>query len=296
MAAVQNPLKLSVVIGSRNARVTVAECLTALESNSAPRGLEIVVADNSTDGTPEIIKDRFPHVKLLHLPTNALMPELWEAGIRESTGEIVAVTTAHCVPGKEWVGAILKAHEHPYPGIGGAIESGQGASLVDWAVYFCRYSNYMRPFAPGVVAEIPGDNASYKRWALDRCVDVRRKGFWEPEIHAVLRGDGYQLFMDPSIVVYHERAFGVLGFMRQRFHHGRHFGESRAGLFSAPKRLLYAVSAPLIPLIFLSRVTRQVLAKGRHRREFLLCLPILLLFLLSWSAGEWCGYVWNRKR
>jgi len=296
MAEAQHPSKVSVVIGSQNARATVAECLAALESNATRRGLEIVVADNSTDGTPEIVKDRFPHAKLLRLPANALMPELWEAGIRESTGEIIAVTTAHCVPGKDWVGAIVKAHELPYPGIGGAIESGQGAGLVDWAVYFCRYSGYMRPFVSGVVAEIPGDNASYKRWALDRCVDVRRKGFWEPEIHAVLRRDGYQLFMDPSIVVYHERAFGILGFMRQRFHHGRHFGESRAARFSASQRLLYAASAPLIPLIFLARISRQVLTKGRHQREFLLSLPILLLFLLSWSAGEWCGYVWKRRR
>lgn len=293
--AAQNLPKLSVVIGSQNARETVAECLVALESNANPRGLEIVVADNSTDGTAEIVRDRFPHAKLLHLPAGALMPELWEAGIRESTGEIVAVTTAHCVPGQDWVGAIVKAHELPYPGIGGAIESGEGAGLVDWAVYFCRYSNYMRPFAPGVVAEIPGDNASYKRWALDRCVDMRRKGFWEPEIHAVLRRDGYQLFMDPSIVVYHERAFGVWGFMRQRFHHGRHFGESRAARFSAPQRLLYAVSAPVIPLIFFARIGWQVLAKGRHRREFLLSLPILLLFLVGWSAGEWWGYVRKRR-
>jgi hypothetical protein len=223
------------------------------------------------------------------------MPELWEAGIGESTGEIIAVTTAHCIPDKDWVRAILKAHEQPYPGIGGAIEGGEDIRLVDWAIYFCRYTSYMPPFPPGVVVEIPGDNASYKRWALDRCADARRNGFWEPEIHAVLRQDGHQLFMDPSIMVYHQKSFEILGFMRQRFHHGRHFGESRTDHFSPLRRSFYAASAPLIPLIFLSRITRQVFTRRRHSREFLLSLPLLLLFLLSWSAGEWCGYVWKRE-
>ncbi len=291
MEADQNHPKLSVVIGSQNARATVAECLAALGSNSAERTLEIIVADNSTDGTAEIVRQQFPDVRLVVERPSALMPELWEAGIRQSTADIVAITTAHCIPDRDWVLTILKAHEHPYPGIGGAIEGGQDSSLVDWAIYFCRYSSYMRPFPPGVVAEIPGDNASYKRWALDRCIDVRRKGFWEPEIHAVLRQDGHQLFMDPSIVVYHHKSFGVLSFMRQRFQHGRHFGRSRAERFSTVRRALYAASAPLIPLIFLSRISRQVFTKGRHRREFLLSLPFPLLFLLSWSAGELRGYL-----
>lgn len=286
---------LSVIIGSQNARATIVRCLSALDSMPGGRTAEIIVADNSTDGSPDLVKDHFPHARLLRLPADALMPELWEAGIRESTGEIIAVTTASCVPHPDWVQAILVAHERPCAGIGGAIECKADASLVDWAIYFCRYSSYMRPFEPGVVAEIPGDNASYKRWALDRCVDARRHGFWEPEIHAVLRQDGHQLFMDPSIVVDHEKAFGPLGFMRQRFRHGRHFGQSRAARFSALQRLLYAASAPLIPLVFLSRITRQVLTKGRHRREFIMSFPLLLLFLLSWSAGEWSGYAWKRN-
>lgn len=287
---------LSVVVGSHNARASIGECLTALESQQKGAEVEIIVVDNSTDGTAETIRRQFPKVKLVRSPTSDFIPELWGIGIDQSAGDIIAITTAHCVPNKNWIEEILKAHETPYPGIGGAIENDESAGLVEWAVYFCRYSHFMLPFPKGTVREIPGDNASYKRWAMDRCETVRRNGFWEPMIHAELRKDGLQLLMTPAIVVRHKKSFSVTAFMKQRFWHGRQFGSTRASDLSPMVRMIYIVFSPLIPVLFLSRITRQVLTKRRHIKEFFLSLPILILFLLSWSTGEFTGYLWAPQK
>ena len=288
--------KLSVVIGSHNAHASVGECLTSLGNQQHGPGVEIIVADNSTDGTAEIVRERFPRVKLIRCPTSTFIPELWEIGINQSHGDIVALTTAHCVPQKDWIREILKTHEATYPGIGGAIENDGSAGPVEWAIYFCRYSPYMLPFSESIVKDIPGDNASYKRWALDRCKDVRRHGFWEPVIHAELRKDGLQLLMTPTIVVHHKKSFSAPGFMKQRFWHGRQFGSARASKLSGIWRVIYIFLSPLIPVVFLSRIVRQVLTKRRHIREFLSSLPILVLFLLSWSTGELSGYLWASEK
>ncbi len=291
-ASAQDLPELSVVIGSHNARTSVAACLGALQKQRNGCRAEIIVVDNSTDGTAAIVAAQFPDVALMCTSPEQWIPELWEAGIRASRGSIVALTTAHCVPDDDWMKEVLAAHHGSvYVGIGGAIENDASASITDWAVYLCRYARYMRPFAPYVIRDIPADNASYKRWALDSCTDVRARGFWEPDIHAKLTAEGYQLFMTPRIGVRHLRSFTFIKFMRQRFWHGRQFGSSRAMRLSTAVRLAHIVAAPLVPFLMLTRIACQVFRRRQHITHLLLATPVLLLFLASWTTGQVIGYM-----
>jgi len=283
---------LSVVVGSQNARMSVRECLNELESQRDGQEVEIIVVDNSTDGTAEAVGQNFPNINLIRSSEDKLVPELWEIGINRSAGDIVAITTSHFVPEKNWIEEIIKAHETASSaGIGGAIENDETADLVAWAIYFCRYSSYMLPFREATVKDFAGDNASYKRSALERCRHARRDGFWESFVHEEMRKQGFELLVTPTIVVYHQKSFTLSGFMNQRFWHGRQFGSERALSVSGMKRATYILLSPLIPIVLLSRITRRVLTKRRHVKECFLSLPILLLFLLSWSAGELIGYL-----
>ncbi len=289
--------KLSVVVGSQNARMSFGECLNALESQRNGREVEIIVVDNSTDGTAEAVVKDFPDIKLIRTSEDKLVPELWEIGINHSAGDIVAITTSHFVPEKNWIAEILKAHKtaSSVGGIGGAIENDKMADSVSWAIYFCRYSPYMLPFKEATVKDFAGDNASYKRTAIERCRHARRDGFWESFVHDEMRKQGFELLVTPSILVYHQKSFTLSGFINQRFWHGKQFGSERALNVSGVKRAIYILLSPLIPIVLLSRITRRTLDKRRHVKDYFLSLPILLLFLLSWSAGELTGYVWASK-
>ena len=286
-----SPPRMSVVVACNNARPSIRECLTVLADHGRGDDVEILVVDNSHDGSAEIVKDDFPGVKLIPARPSALIPELWGLGMRESRGRIVAITTAHFVPARDWVDAMLEAHEGAVAGVGGAIESVESAALVDWAVYFCRYSQYMLPFERGLAREIAGDNASYKREHIDRYRHVWQNGFWELAVHAELRKAGLSLLLTPSVVVFHQRSFGVGGFVRQRFWHGMQFGRERAARFRWPRRTLYIALSPAIPFVFLLRIARQVFGKRRHRAKLVGALPALWLFLLAWSCGELLGYL-----
>ncbi|MGH9931654.1 MAG: glycosyltransferase [Pyrinomonadaceae bacterium] len=287
--------KLSVVIGSQNARHSISECLNALERQHDGQEVEIIVVDNSTDGTADIVSQEFPRIELVRSAEDKYMPELWEVGIGRSNGNVVALTTSHFVPEKNWIAEILTAHESNYAGIGGAIENDKQAGLVSWAVYFCRYSRYMLPFQEVTVNDFAGDNASYKRAALDRYKEARREGFWEFFIHNEMRKDGLELLITPKIVVFHQKSFSLPGFVSQRFWHGRQFGSERAASISLFMRLIYILASPLIPVVFLLRITRLVSDRGKHIKEYVLSLPILVLFLLSWAAGELSGYLWTSE-
>lgn len=290
---------LSVVVGSQNAKHTIVECLTSIERQVVDKSVEIIVADYSNDGTTEIIETKFPRVKLLQFAKPMLIPELWGAGVSRCSGEVIAITTAHCIPAQDWISEIMKAHKSSYAAVGGAIECEEGVSLVDWAIYFCRYTPYMKPFSAGVMQEVPGDNASYKRKALTGCKGLLEDGFWETVINARLRSDGMLLFSSPSIVVYYKKSFRTINFIRQRFRHGIHFGTTRAADISPLMRTAYTILAPMIPFVFFSHIARRVLKKKRHLMEFVLTSPILFLFLISWATGEFYGYLsssWKAKK
>ncbi len=293
------PPRLTVVVGSSNARATVAEGLGTLVAQCRRVGAELIVVDHSDDGTDAAIRECFPDVCLVRAPETRYIPELWAVGVERAAGEVVALTTAHCVPADDWVARVLEAHDaHDAAGIGGAIENDPAATAADWAVYFCRYHRFMPPLAAGPTADIAGDNASYKRWALDRTRDLWRDGFWEPDIHAEILRRGGTLRLEPRIVVRHVRSFGVAGFVRNRYRHGRQYGRSQGRTLGPGARVGRALRAPLVPAVLTGRVASAVRRAGRHAGPFARALPLLGLFTASWALGEAVGYLhgttWTR--
>ncbi|MGH2406309.1 MAG: glycosyltransferase [bacterium] len=282
---------ITVVVASHNARTSIPDCLSALLAQQSDAEAEIVLVDNSTDGTLQLVRREFPSIRILPAAASALVPNLWEIGIRESRGDIVALTTAHCVPQRDWLRRIRESHQDTAVAVGGAIENDPHAGMVDWAVYFCRYSRYMLPFPSGFVSEIPGDNASYKRAAIERFPQSWTGGFWEPAVHAELRRAGFPLLLSPSIVVHQRRSYAFWGFMRQRFQHGTQYGRWLSTHLGPGGRVLRIMLTPAVPLVLLFRIAGEVRRKGRHGDKLLMSLPILVAFLLSWAAGELVGYV-----
>ncbi|MGI8470332.1 MAG: glycosyltransferase [Pyrinomonadaceae bacterium] len=282
---------LSVILASQNARQSAEKCLREIENQCVKNNVEIIIVDNSTDKTAEIIAQRFPALKLVKASQNKLIPELWKIGIDESAGDLVALSTTHFVPAKNWIAEIRAAHESPFAGIGGAIENDERAGLVSWAVYFCRYSRYMLPFAQENVEDFAADNASYKRADLERVRGSWTNGFWEVFVHRAMIKEKMQLILSPEIIVYHQDSFTFSGFMRQRFAHGKQFGNARAGNISGAKRIALITLSPLIPFLYIYRITKRVFSRKRNIDKYFLSLPVLFLFLLSWSLGEFCGYL-----
>lgn len=84
-------LTLSIVVLSYNRRDALAKTLEQLREESATRQAEVIVVDNaSTDGSPAMIRERFPHVKLIELGSNIAIAG-FNRGVEASTGDVVLV-------------------------------------------------------------------------------------------------------------------------------------------------------------------------------------------------------------
>jgi hypothetical protein len=287
---------LSVVIAVQDGETALAACLASLREQRDAWRVEVLVVDNSRGGAASVAERELPDARLLKVEGAALVPHLWAIGARAASGAIVALTTSHFVPDPGWVSEIARHMESPYAAVGGVIENAKPSSGVRWAVYFTRYAAYMPPLRPGEAAQVPGDNAAYQRWVIDRYAALIAHGFWENTVNDHLRRDGHRLFLSPEVKVVHRATPGAAAFCRQRFAHGRVFGAERVASAGPARRFLRIVTSPVIPAVYLARIAGHVLGRGGHRAEFALALPLVVLFTLCWACGELAGYLFGMGR
>lgn len=91
----QFEVPLSIVIVTWNAKKYARECLTSLRQQCADLGAEIIVVDNaSSDGTPELIREEFPEVRLIEAGANLGFAKGNNVGIRNSRGKYLALVNS----------------------------------------------------------------------------------------------------------------------------------------------------------------------------------------------------------
>jgi hypothetical protein len=276
---------LSIVVGSNGAPASVEACLAALEPQVD--GAEVLVCE--PEASPAAVRERFPFARFLER-RGAVVPALWRDGIDASSGRIVALTISPMEPAPDWVETIREELER-VDVVAGAIDPGEELRLSDWAEYFCRYARDMLPFAARASADLPGDNAAYRREALEQTRALYRDGFWEPDVHRALAAEGASLRHSPALVVRQGRSAGARAFARQRLRHGRAHGRQRGARFSRARNLAGVAGAPLVPPLLTARVLRETQRRRRLRARALAALPLILAFDAAWAAGEALGHV-----
>lgn len=286
--------KISVVIASHNTVNVMGECLSALLAQQEAKTTEVIVADSSSDGTAELVRDHFPRVRLLHSSEPLTVPQLRGAAIAEAHGEIIAILDPYCIVDDNWLHRLTKVHSKRADAvIGGTVELADAAnqSIATWATFLSEYDAFVPPVASGPVSELTGNNLAYKRSALGELESLKRDGFWKTFFNKKLLDSGHQLWADPSLAVSLRKPIPFLEFFRSRYHHGRNFAAIRSAEIPRLERWLRAFTAPLLPALGLFRQTRRFWPKARYRREFLLAAPLLFLFHVSWAWGELWGYL-----
>ena len=283
--------KVSVVIVSLHGQPLMEDCLRALESQQGDVDIETIVVCFWPNGFPEGLKKAFPKIHLLQPSTRLGIPQLRALGLAEASGDIIAITEDCCIPADNWIEEIVKAHHSEYSVIGGAIENASTNTITNWAAYLCEYSQMLLPIHRGEVESIAGNNSSYKREIFDKINKEFRTEYWEYFLHQELRKSKIKILSVPEIIVFKKKEFGFLYFLSQKYHFSRSFAGMRGKLIPLSRRILSALFSPALPFLMTWRIGQQVFTKKRYVKEFLLSLPFLFIFMLSYAAGELTGYL-----
>ncbi len=282
--------ELSVVVASVNGFPYVGRCLDAL-SERAP-GVEVIVADSTDDQTRGRLREGWPAVRLLTFDEPQTVPELRAAGIFAAAAPRVALIEDHCLVTSGWAGAAVAAHRAGRAVVGGPVRNVVTERVRDWAAFFCEYSAFMEPLPEGETDDLTGMNVSYDRDAIAAIEDLLRDGRWETWLHPRLRERGFALYCAAEMVLEHDKGFGLREFLSQRWHYSRSYAGMRNASLGR-RRFLYALGTPLLPPLIYWRIARNVLSRGRLRREFLLATPLIFAYTVTWAVGEAVGYVFG---
>lgn len=110
---------ISVVVPALNEGDRIAECLSALQTQTVPADEILVVDGDSSDNTVEIVCQH--GFRVLQNPKRHAAAGR-NIGIQEAKGDIIAFTDADCIPASDWVEQImLSFKDASLQGIGGKV-------------------------------------------------------------------------------------------------------------------------------------------------------------------------------
>jgi glycosyltransferase involved in cell wall biosynthesis len=287
--------QVSVVIGVHNAAAVIKLCLDTLQSQIQGNA-EIIVADSSTDGTDRIIREQFPAVRLLHFAEPLNLPQLRGKGIEIAKGNIIAIIDPYSIVDPRWLDELIEVHKkRSNLIIGGVVDlfAAEQQNLLAWAIYINEYGMFMNPVEAGEMEILPGSNISYKRSVLFAGDAPKQTEFWKTFVNWDIEQAGSGLWQSPDFLVSLNKPIAFGDFFWSRFEHGRCFAGMRAQKLSVGERILRALTAPLLPGVFLWRWGKRYWRKDRYRSKFLLTLPLQVLLFGNWALGEFVGYLFG---
>ena len=272
----------------------IARCLDALEGQIGAPAFEAIVVYDPQVRDVTAITDRYRNVRFVANRGQRSPLELASTAVRHAQGDIILLTEDHCVPRADWVRVMTEASTPDRAAVGGRVEVARGATFTDWAFYFVDFYRYASPAREGPSPSLSVCNACYRREQVDEIQGLWSTYFHETAVNEALRERFGALWFEPESEVTMARHVRLRHALAERYAFGRLFSCTRIGFVSAPRRLYYALLAPTLPALLLYRMGRKALRSRRLTKNYArACVPLVLM-TLSWSWGEWLGYLTGR--
>ena len=221
-------IDLSVIVVNWNTRDLLAQCLDSVFQTAGDLELEVFVVDNaSSDGSADMVRERFPQVKLIENHENVGFARANNQAIRESTGQYVLLlnpdtemrdnaleTLVHFMDEHSWTGAAGAKLINP----NGTLQpSCQPAPTLMRELWRLFYMDALRPYArydlrdgvpetPQEVDIVQGACLLLRREALEQVGSLDEDYFMyteEMDLCLRLRRKGWKVYWVPQAVVVH---------------------------------------------------------------------------------------------
>jgi GT2 family glycosyltransferase len=262
---------VSVVIPTFNRSRSLERTLAAIDRIEHPAdvGFDVTVVDDGSVGeharsVAESVAGR-PYARLVSGP-NRGPAVARNAGVRASSGPLVAFIDDDCAPATEWLVRLLAALERGGDRVGAVGGAVVAADSTNWVSRFCNAVDYATGVQP-VFENASTQNSCFRRRVFEELEgfdeSFRHPGGEDPDLSFRARAAGYELVYAPDAIVYHAGIESYRDFLRHMYRRG--LGEARLGRKSGRERRV-ALRALLFP-VYLVRVGalcwRTTAGKGR---------------------------------
>jgi len=290
----RDSIRLSVItIGYESAgdcRMVIEELLRQTIRDA----MEIVLVAPNRDG----IEDRHIHGcgawRWVILPDVRACGEAMAAAVRVAKGPIVTYAEEHSYYQEDWAENLIAAHELGYDAVGFAMENANPETLTSWAHLYGQFGPVVAPVASGPSRLLAGHHASYRKDLLLGYGDLM-SAMLEDEgaLFLDLRDKGIQMFIAGDAVSSHVNISSLTAYTQMDYLGQRSFAAARVKVGKWPpwKRLAFAAGTPLVPLVRMHRILRDIRRTDRQGELMPAILIPIVLALLSGAWGEMLGYL-----
>lgn len=236
----------------------------------------------------------FHSVRYASMRQDFTVAQGYAAGVEAATAPVVAFCEDHSYPQPGWGAALAAAYGDKVAAVGAVIRNHNPDSLVSWADHFVCHGSWAEPSLSGERDSLPHHNSSYRRHLLlsfgARLTDLLTA---ERLLHALLRAQGYQVYLEAGAVTSHANFTSLRAWMIKQYYAGRSFAAQRCLGWERSRRWLYVAGGPLIPIIQLRRVWQEARRPGRYPANASRLVPAIFCGLAAHAAGEVLGYGWG---
>jgi hypothetical protein len=282
------------VVGTQRARAGLA-----LESLLAQEGIErteILLFDRA-EGLPDVPGSNHPSVRLHRVPPATVFSAARTTAVHLARAPYVGFLEEHCRAKPGWIAALLRAHQGPWAAVGSEVHHGNGSFSISRLIGIMNYYPWLTPTTSGERDMLPGHNSSFRREVLlSYGDDLERLLRADVSLFQQLVADGHRLYLEADAKFEHFNETSLRSIVKGYFYWHRGFGVERARVhgWSLPRRALYVVATPLIPLYFVAKlVTRLSKVRPDLLVEALIGTPKILVAQLASASGQALGLVFG---
>jgi glycosyltransferase involved in cell wall biosynthesis/3D (Asp-Asp-Asp) domain-containing protein len=194
---------LSAIIIARDDHATIARSVQAALDQECPAPFEVIVVVSGSERTAEVVRKRFPQVRLVTIEDPVLPGAARNAGLAVARGDYVSFPGSHVVLTPGSLPARLRAHEAGWSMVTGTLVNGN-RTPAGWAAYFLDHSNALPGRPSGELSTAPA-SCSYVRFLLDEVggfPEDRRTGE-DTVVNRELYRRGYVAYRERSVTLTH---------------------------------------------------------------------------------------------
>ncbi|MDD5070153.1 MAG: glycosyltransferase [Candidatus Omnitrophica bacterium] len=286
-------MKISVLICTYNRGALIEGCLASLIKHGTTQPDEIIIVDGNNGILKSMVDEwrkLFKNIKII--PTkNINLACSRNLGLFHCSGDIIALTDDDVRVSKDWIKSLRRLYtDNSGAGVIGGKIIATGNSfierLADVVIFpFGDKAKYVRTVA--------GANCSYRREVIDAV------GAYD---ESLLRGEdvdynwraikqGYKVYYDPSLVVFHQHRSTFFALLRQVFMYGRYYYLVRSKWkdmycvyphdFRSVKSFFkcgwFFIGCFILPFFEAAKV------KGLYYKIAL--VPFMVVYHIAWKAG-----------
>lgn len=281
-------IEVSVIIPAYRGLATIAACLESVNEAAACMSHEIIVVESSGDGTADLVRRRFPGVKVIESVTHLSSGSARNVGFRQARGRLWLCVDQDCLVPRDWMTRLVALLTRDNIGAaGGSIGVANPANLPGWCVYFLEFFTHFP--SRGRVRDdnfLIGANSGWRPEAISREIFPDRTLGEDLIASDRVRRSGLQVSYDPSLTVKHHNRHGWVQFLRYCREMGAAAADTRSRLGGQAIDVLHHVPALAfgIPFLILPKIAwRLVFAPRGYLLMFLILLPCCVVGHFTWA-------------